>query len=233
MAESLILAQVCLAADTTIPADLAVNTFHFTVDPEVDAGPDLTIEQVITGERPLATDENGIHGDLSDLYVAIENYISVNVDIPTSVVKYINLSDPAPRIPLLELPFDPAPDISSSGLPSEVAICSSFEAAKVSGVNQARRRNRVFLGPLSLGTIVGPPYGVVHANVRTVIADAFENFALNSETQAHWTWVVYSPTDDLTHNIANGWVDDAFDTQRRRGQEPTVRTNWTQVSGTA
>jgi hypothetical protein len=46
-------------------------------------------------------------------------------------------------------------------------------------------------------------------------------------------WVVYSPTSaavpgavesDFAHNVGHIWVDDAFDTQRRRGVDPTKRT---------
>jgi hypothetical protein len=44
---------------------------------------------------------------------------------------------------------------------------------------------------------------------------------------ASWDWVVYSPTDDAYHEVANGWVDNAWDTQRRRGYKPTSRTTFT------
>jgi len=47
-------------------------------------------------------------------------------------------------------------------------------------------------------------------------------------------WAVYSPTTDAVDTIDNafndvldGWVDNAFDTQRRRGPAATTRITWT------
>jgi hypothetical protein len=37
-------------------------------------------------------------------------------------------------------------------------------------------------------------------------------------------WVVYSPKLDAFAEVDNLWVDNAFDTQRRRGERPTART---------
>jgi hypothetical protein len=36
-------------------------------------------------------------------------------------------------------------------------------------------------------------------------------------------WAIYSPTANLHKTITDIWVDDAWDTQRRRGLAPTTR----------
>jgi hypothetical protein len=36
-------------------------------------------------------------------------------------------------------------------------------------------------------------------------------------------WVVHSPTHDTNTKVKEAWVDDEWDTQRRRGQRATKR----------
>jgi len=61
----------------------------------------------------------------------------------------------------------------------------------------------------------------------TVTEIAPRSLLAPTETAGGWDWVVYSPTNGNTVNVDNGWVDNAFDTQRRRGLAVTARTNWT------
>jgi len=35
-----------------------------------------------------------------------------------------------------------------------------------------------------------------------------------------------SPSDGAAFPVQSGWVDDAFDTQRSRGDAPTTRIEW-------
>lgn len=58
--------------------------------------------------------------------------------------------------------------------------------------------------------------------------------AAGDASSGAWTWCIYSPTTETqTASLASsfipivgGWVDNAWDTQRRRGLEPTTRTTW-------
>lgn len=228
MATGLFLAQVCLAAKSTIPADVAVNSFHFWLDEDAGTGSDHSFEDIITGDRPVAPDVNGIQGDLSDLYREIQSRLSSRIEPLDSVIKWYNLSAPAPRYPILELPLTGSYTIQNTTMPSEVAVCCSFQAEKVNGLSQASRRNRVYIGPLS--TAVNSLSGTIDSVVRQDFADAFENLASNSNNATEWTWVIYSPTTGEHHDVHDGWVDNAFDTQRRRGVEATERTTWEQNS---
>ena len=227
MTQALFLAQVCLAADSSVPADVAMNTYHFALDTDpAGAVPSLSFEQIITGERPAAVDENGIQGDLSDVYEDISLYLSSNIDPAASRIKWFNLSDPSPRVALLDLPMVSFVNQGPSAFPPEVALTVSFQAAPLSGISQASRRNRVFIGPLA--TVSGD--GKASASSLTVFKDAFSNFASNSAAADHWSWRVYSPTTGLDSPVDNGWIDNAYDTQRRRGVESTIRETWTNNS---
>jgi hypothetical protein len=41
-----------------------------------------------------------------------------------------------------------------------------------------------------------------------------------------YDWCVYSPTSNMLFPISQIWVDDAWDTQRRRGVKATTRTTY-------
>ena len=62
--------------------------------------------------------------------------------------------------------------------------------------------------------------GRLYTAGKTLIAQAGEDLLTASLAAADWHWVVYStvqPAGQRTADVVNGWVDDAFDIQRRRG----------------
>lgn len=214
-------AQVTLRSGTTVPADNCTNTFHFF-------SASLSAEDTATS---AAT-------QLETFYTAWDqSVLSGTLLLPTADLKFYDLSDPEPRVPILEDTMT-LTLASGAAYPSEVAICLSFQAERVSGENQARRRGRVYLGPLDAdaGEAVGSRV-VVTSAARTAIANAADAMATqNPLTDA--IWATFSPTTagsppwsegvlgDAMHAVTNGWIDNAFDTQRRRGTDPTSRTLW-------
>jgi hypothetical protein len=122
--------------------------------------------------------------------------------------------------------------LGTAAMPSEVALVNSFQAdysgaAEESGSTRprARRRGRIYLGPLQQGaasTATNTESRPVAAFV-TVIKEASEQLLGDADTQ----WGVWSRADAAVRLCIQGYVDNAFDTQRRRGQAPTTRTAWT------
>jgi hypothetical protein len=108
-------------------------------------------------------------------------------------------------------------------MPAEVAIVVSFEALPVSGEPQARRRGRVYIPWLpDTANTEGRP-------TQTFIDDlgaAFVAFGAAADASISVDWVIWSPTDNAAVGTARGWIDNAWDTQRRRGFAATSRTNW-------
>jgi hypothetical protein len=215
MAITVIRAQVTIPMDTAIPADSVVNTFHFLGDP-ADAS---AMAQLLLDIRAFYTLDLSTFG-------AITQYMSAAINEVGWRTELYNLADAEPRVPFEEETW---PNISSgfSGVsgPAEISLVLSFQGDPTSGVSQARRRGRLFIGPL--GTLSTARPG---ANIRAVWAAAGSAFI--DITSA--TWVVYSPTLDAlgatllasATEITNGWVDDAWDVQRRRGVSPTMRTTF-------
>lgn len=139
-------------------------------------------------------------------------------------IKFYDRSDPTPRAPRYEETWNFAAAPSGNALPTECSLCVSFQANQVSGIPQARRRGRVFMGPLNsnLNAATGrPTAGLVTAGVTFG-----SSILASSVAAADWEWVVWSTVNNAPYIITNGWVDDEFDTQRSRGRDATARTVW-------
>lgn len=203
-------ATIGLEAASGLPADMATNTFHFDVigvgtsllDNVVDLIEDLYFNE--TEADPLA------------------DWISVDNAGTNYGIKIYDLADPEPRSPVREK-FGTWTPSGGAGLPAEIALCASFQAAPESGENQARRRGRVYVPWIIAGANSNgrPSTALVNS-----VAGAFEEFWNAAEASVSLEWVVYSPTANASYGVAQGWVDNAWDVQRRRGVAPTGRTTW-------
>lgn len=200
----------------------------------------------IDESAPSETDDTNIANALAAFFntngpdgVSVAKYISPFIARTPAVpvAKFYNIvvgSLGSPRRSI-SLPALVAPT-SSTGLPCEVAACLSFHADEtgilehVGGTRPAaRRRGRVYIGPLI-------PGAVAEATAPYMLATQFTD---QLRTAAHalavavaaedWVWCVWSRSDVTLRPVVGGWTDNAPDTQRRRGPDPTSRTTWTVV----
>lgn len=217
MALARVSAQVILRTNDNIPANYVTNTYHFLMDyATVDPTPGADDLEGITDQ---------VNNALVDLYNDLQNIWGGLLQTGHRI-KYVNIDEPAPQYPYQEELFDLGSITASQFLPNEVCIVSSFEADQVAGINQATRRGRVFLGPLAIGAL--PNGGRVSPATQSLIATSFDTFSGKQDTAGFtgWQWMVYSRKRDEMARVTNGHVDNAFDTQRRRGLESSVRTTW-------
>jgi len=122
--------------------------------------------------------------------------------------------------------------IAGTNLPAEVCIVGSFHT-DLAGILErdgdtrpaSRRRGRVYLGPLQTSALhVVASVDVIDVN-PALIADLNQSMLELQAAQPDWS--VWSRVDADLHNpLVGGWVDNAFDTQRRRGEAPSFRTTW-------
>lgn len=78
-----------------------------------------------------------------------------------------------------------------------------------------------FLSELNNGTD-GRPDSTLIAAV-TAFGTALRAASIGA---ASWTWVQYSTKLGVATAVSQGFVDNEWDTQRRRGKRSTARTNW-------
>ena|SRR6187431_192026 len=193
-------AQVELAHDSGLPKDKTVNVFHFQ------------------GAVPFNTgDVTAIYNQLNSFYQDIGSLLSTRLS-GAGVVKFYYLDDTEPRQPVDELALSTI-TVGSGALPADVALCLSFQGVPVSGTPQARKRGRVYIGPLTSSILVSSTGRPVQSFI-----DILNGAAQELRDSAGTSWVVYSRVDDIGYTVNNGWIDNEFDTQRRRGEGPTTRT---------
>jgi hypothetical protein len=193
---------------TAIPEDAATNTFYFA-----------SVAEPTSGDAATIADR------LDAFYGTIDAYLSPVVSTTGGSYKFYKMSDPQPRTPFITLTMDPL-TVGASGLAEEVAVCLSYNATPASGESPARRRGRIFIGPLATNAVTGgttTAFSQTSVALRGALQVAAAQLADQSET---FQWSVYSPTDLIARQIVGGYIDNSLDTQRRRGRRPTARTTW-------
>lgn len=210
--------QVTLPNEDTIPSDAAMNTWHFGTN-EVD--PADALAEIATRLEAFYTLA------LADASPCLTGFIEG---------LFYNLAEAPPRVPIGDFNVS---FITPTGqpLPNECAIVLSYRANPVSGIPAARLRGRIYLGPFNTTAVANSTGGaVVDSGTQLGVTTAAEALAAANDSTA--TWVIFSPTtagappwtqpelEAASHEVTGGFVDNAWDTQRRRGIASTVRVPW-------
>lgn len=192
----------------------ATNTFYFRGD------------NPATSE---AQDIAEITARIAAFWSALDVYLpnSIFGASPSPTVVIYRMSDPPMRLPIYEDDPDVYTTVATTPYPSDVAICLSYHAAYSSGVNRARRRGRIFIGPVisSTGTAVANQGVRVAPAVVTAFLNAAELLAVSVNTSL--VWVMWSETDQNWYAIIEASVDDQFDTRRSRDRGTSTRSSTT------
>lgn len=233
-------AMVHLRKRSGIPTDAAINTFAFITPTGQNAA-----DYVPAAQSQLELFYNGVTAPNT---LSVASFLAPSVDRSTNaaLIQWYDItqgSGPGLGAPIEENPFTLAPVGPGTGgdYPSEVAICMSYTAI-ADGVPEhapggtrpkARYRGRIYIGPVSnlVAAIVGatsenvvsdPCIAVLNAAAAKLAADGDANTA---------NWGVWSRSDVVIRSVQGGWCDNAYDTIRSRGIEPTQRISWGVVNG--
>jgi hypothetical protein len=197
----------CLSGMTE---DVYVNNFTFLADDNhVSAADDIAaaLTDFYEGTNPAYPVGAYLHPCVSN----------------AAVIKVYKLSDAKPREPVTRTYTSSVTRANGQGIPEEAAITLSFSAA---APHTARRRGRVYLGPLNVGTVeedASSKASYVRAACRADIAAAAVRLANHEDAG----WLIHSTMAGGTFSeVVTGWIDDAFDTQRRRGPDARSRYTW-------
>jgi len=158
-------------------------------------------------------------------YTAMQGYLSPTIATSGHQIKWYDLPGPGqPNYPFDETTFGLGAAPSGTALPDELAVCLSFQGVRVAGQPQARRRGRIYFGPVdqTAQTANRPSAGIL-----TALATAAVTFQTDIQAAATGAdWVIWSVANQSAVPVVDGWIDNAFDVQRRRGVEATSRTTW-------
>jgi hypothetical protein len=146
-----------------------------------------------------------------------------------------NLDGTAHGSPIDErsLPLLSDPTSGQIALPSEVAVAITWRAnygadAEFSPNSRprARDRGRVFIGPLNAGMITGDPLTAAASMAATTMG-TFGHAGARLMNASGPDLVVWSRKNAGVKLVTSVQVDNAFDTQRRRGEKASSRLTYT------
>jgi len=212
------------------PEDVSVNVLHFAAQTAGEGAADVIRDHVIQlyNVAPPAGPSGNALGTIAGL---LSNALSRTTNACT--VKVYDLASAEPRIPIVRnWTLGASTNASGNELPAEVALAVSIYA----GISRPRTRGRIYFGPFHIAATEDDPTnqrarpGVI---VRETLGGAVKrliglpgnthNLGVYSRGIYTVGGVVQPPVAGSMAIATNGWVDDAWDTQRRRGQKATLR----------
>lgn len=211
-------AHVVLPNKNNLAEDAFVNGFHFTGVSSAEA---MTTE--IFARLASFYEDTAVGAPRP-----LNQWMSTEINFPGARLKIYDWDDPKPRAPIFDesLGLVQGTPVESLALPGEVALCLSYAGPIESGGHPARRRGRVYIGPLNTGCTAPTPNASARPAGQLITTMAAAGEALADASTSGCSWVVWSTVNSSATVITRGWVDNAFDTQRRRGVRPSGRTTW-------
>ena len=208
--------RVTLPYQSGLPSDVTVNDFSVFGGSSVLAG----IMGAITNFYRVSSGANGPVGQ----------FISPEVSRDSNVcrVDAYDRALPAGSAPVGVLNFTMPAALAGAVQAEQVACCLSMHA-DLTGVidHKARRRGRVFIGPLMDSAISFlPPAPVrVSTNLQGALHDSAQAL-LAGLAALPALWQVWSTVDGVGRTVTGGFIDDALDTMRSRRPKALSRLTW-------
>lgn len=205
--------QIVMQYASGLPTDVSVNNLYF----KTEVGETVESSKgAISGILDAAFGNTNAPGvaPLAD---------SISSAVTGVTYRFYDLGQPLKRYPV----GDPVPagwvgGSADTRLPREVACCLSFKNGP-----GPRSRGRIYVGPLTSSSIQNGAFPQP-SGVLTRALMGFGKFLIDGDKSgipgpAAVGWGVVSGADAEWKRVYEVWVDNAFDTQRSRGKEPTAR----------
>lgn len=198
------------------PEDRVVNVHHFVGSTGGTYSSESATARALMEEfYATPTVANAVGTYLSPWVARAATLTSYDMDIPANTR--------TPTIDPLTLPV-----AFTAGFPEEVACCLSIHGA-IPPASGPRRMGRIFLGPLCAGAgdtgTSSTPARPTAAFTTDVVAACVRLRDNGEAGNVRWAIRSTRPTENYVL-VAGGYVDNAWDTQRRRGPATTARTLW-------
>lgn len=196
-------AQVTLLTDSVDPADYQSNGF------------------AVQGDTASTTDLDTWAGAIKDFY---DNVLFIGGCLGLAqnnhIVKFYTIGAGPPNYPVYETTFNFDTNPGDIQMPMEVALCISYSNTTENTVPRARRRGRIYLSGWSESfNDAGRP---VEANLSTLVG-YYATYAGDVNAISGLTAGIWSRVNDVVYQIDTAWVDNEWDTQRRRGGKASER----------
>lgn len=235
--------QAIFEHDNGLPRDAATSTFHFyddddTADPGVIATDVLDFYTVAAAgaggavDRYLSTVHDSVYAkvyEVNDVIVGGKVVSNSGPPIETTITRALGAK------------------LNPKNLPSEVAIVVSMRDTVDVGTPRARRTGRIYFGPLNgdadakVDSVISRPATGLLTDLRLAMAKLADESATDGaplvvysrpfpgraaiERPGRTTLPALPARPVGSYGIVDQvWTDDAYDTQRRRGERATAKT---------
>jgi hypothetical protein len=214
-----ILAEVVLPAKSGVPRDAVTNTFAWDWDTSHPLDTSGGIGSRLIAFYNTASGTHAVCYYLSDCLSRVSNSAQIRF---YDLSGFLDGSDHGSPIVTENFTLGAS---EGGALPSEVAICVTAQA-DITGVPvesgatrpQERHRGRIYLGPLVLSGIAQQDSttkeSYIDPDARSDILASADDLLTGIDDSA---WSIWSRVDAALRPVVYGWIDDAWDTQRRRG----------------
>lgn len=195
------------------------NTFHFfNPDPIVD------LETLVAAAVSNLT--QFYFSDAPDFDQSVSDFLSHQLDGSALFsVRVVNSTPVGPRFDTGETAFTASTEPS---YPSQIACCLTSKCLPYDGITRRQSLyNRVYLGPLTQNAGTDNEAGenrpsLDFRNTITAAADRMANSGTNDPLSEDAIWCVFSTKNKTAGKVVGGFVDNVFDTQRKRYDAVTV-----------
>lgn len=225
---SVYLAAVNMPAKSGVPQDTVIHDFVFTTSDNLHANRLAIAGLLDTFYNTIPTGgTRAVGAYLSDTISRVAKPTVKFYDITT------HLSGSAHGSPVDTFTLTAVlPAASGANLPSELAVCLSFNHDYGTDVEfgpgsrpRARDRGRIFIGPL-LQLAMDNDTTTRRPKVTAACMTDLTKAATALKASVDPGWCVWSRRNAIARTVTAGWVDDAFDIQRRRGELAGTRTTF-------
>lgn len=212
--------MVVFQGGTGVPEDRFVNTLHF---------------QHPSSDLQVAANELGPF--VEDFYKADNSTLSISGYLSEFInraaeMRFYDMADSLPRVPVVRA-WTLNPVGLTGNLPEEVSVVLSLRGAPPI---TPRRRGRLYIGPLvsgaatTGGALLPTRVATTFSTDLCVAANTLRTGVESLSIAAFWAIRSITPVVNYVR-VEGGWVDNALDTQRRRGPDATSRVQWGEVLG--
>jgi hypothetical protein len=210
--------QVVFQNANAMPTDRYVTTWAFK---KVTG----TVNLAVQGAAIL-TAMASFFNDATDRPATLASYLGPQISRVANTAHVISydLGTTPPRHPF-DVQFTLGAGSSSSPLPAEVACCLSLKTSHLG----PRGKGRVYIGPFNgaaVGTAEAGDARPVDA-LRTTLKWSAQKLRDSAVLiDAGLVWHVVSHSDSASYPVSGGFIDNAWDTHRSRGLDPSARQLW-------
>jgi len=228
------LVRVTFQGKSGLPTDRYTNDFSVYTEGPLDS----SMATALAADLHDLFYVNNITSGVNLVNWYLSNVIDRTVDATVDLYDVTTHLDGSPHGSPIGSDAFALPDLAHTAIyiPSEVCAVISMHADETgvleeSGATRpaARRRGRLYIGPLDDGALtfassrveLGSTFITTLAGAASALLNAWDG-----SPSTDFQWAVWSRADATMRPVVGGFVDNAFDTQRRRGDVPTARTAW-------